>query len=149
MSLPRIEINGHLHQSAISHVSRHSLSPPYFLSLKPKLSRSINPLSALSLSLQASFSPSKANFRFRHVRVSNIEEAPSCSNEEKKKNSDDEDLTADGEVYKKTLRLVECSMFAALGGLAYILSSSLAIEVIVLLLICFIAGFSRIVGVLV
>ena len=35
-----------------------------------------------------------------------------------------------GEVYQKTLRLVECAMFAALGGLAYILSSSLAIEVL-------------------
>lgn len=33
-----------------------------------------------------------------------------------------------GDVYQKTLRLVECSMFAALGGLVYILSSSLAIE---------------------
>nr|GEU30623.1 hypothetical protein [Tanacetum cinerariifolium] len=33
-----------------------------------------------------------------------------------------------GDVYQKTLRLVECSMFAALGVLTYILSSSLAIE---------------------
>ncbi|KAI7732815.1 hypothetical protein M8C21_014061 [Ambrosia artemisiifolia] len=33
-----------------------------------------------------------------------------------------------GDVYQKTLRLVECAMFAALGGLTYILSSSLAIE---------------------
>ncbi|XP_076925342.1 uncharacterized protein LOC143588126 [Bidens hawaiensis] len=39
-----------------------------------------------------------------------------------------EDLTMNGDVYQKTLRLVECSMFAALGGLTYILSSSLAIE---------------------
>ncbi|XP_024995207.1 uncharacterized protein LOC112528415 isoform X2 [Cynara cardunculus var. scolymus] len=39
-----------------------------------------------------------------------------------------EDLTMNGEAYQKTLRLVECAMFAALGGLAYILSSSLAIE---------------------
>ena len=38
-----------------------------------------------------------------------------------------------GDVYQKTLRLVECSMFAALGGLTYILSSSLAIEVLFLL----------------
>ena len=34
-----------------------------------------------------------------------------------------------GDVYQKTLRLVECSMFAALGGLTYILSSSLATHV--------------------
>lgn len=43
-----------------------------------------------------------------------------------------EDLTMNGDVYQKTLRLVECSMFAALGGLTYILSSSLAIEVLIL-----------------
>ncbi|BBG94403.1 hypothetical protein Prudu_002677 [Prunus dulcis] len=39
-----------------------------------------------------------------------------------------EDLSPDGVVYKKTLALVECSMFAALTGLVYFLSNSLAIE---------------------
>ncbi|CAI9297824.1 unnamed protein product [Lactuca saligna] len=39
------------------------------------------------------------------------------------------DLTMIGQAYQKTLMLLECSMFAPLGGLAYILSSSLAIEI--------------------
>ncbi|KAF6169063.1 hypothetical protein GIB67_038560 [Kingdonia uniflora] len=38
------------------------------------------------------------------------------------------DLATDGDVYRNTLRLVECSMFAAVSGLAYFLSNSLAIE---------------------
>lgn len=37
-------------------------------------------------------------------------------------------LAIDGAVYQKTLRLVECSMFAAVSGLAYFLSTSLSIE---------------------
>lgn len=37
-------------------------------------------------------------------------------------------LAMDGIVYQKTLRLVECAMFAAVGGLAYFLSNSLSIE---------------------
>ncbi|XP_002514531.2 uncharacterized protein LOC8264527 isoform X1 [Ricinus communis] len=39
-----------------------------------------------------------------------------------------EDLAQDGDVYQKTLRLVECSMFAAVTGLVYFLSNSLSIE---------------------
>lgn len=42
---------------------------------------------------------------------------------------EEEDLSSDGAVYRKTLRLVECSMFAALAGLIYFLSNSLSIEV--------------------
>lgn len=41
-------------------------------------------------------------------------------------------LAEDGEVYQKTLRLVECAMFAAVSALAFLLSNSLAIEVIFL-----------------
>ncbi|XP_075480453.1 uncharacterized protein LOC142521130 isoform X1 [Primulina tabacum] len=40
----------------------------------------------------------------------------------------DEYLAEDGKVYQKTLRLVECAMFAAISGLAFLLSNSLAIE---------------------
>lgn len=40
-----------------------------------------------------------------------------------------EDLGDESEVFKKTLRLVECAMFASVAGLAYFLSNSLAIEV--------------------
>ncbi|KAK3421773.1 hypothetical protein EUGRSUZ_G02394 [Eucalyptus grandis] len=42
---------------------------------------------------------------------------------------EEEDLSVDGVVYRNTLRLVECSMFAALSGLVYFLSNSLSIEV--------------------
>ncbi|CAK9149292.1 unnamed protein product [Ilex paraguariensis] len=59
-------------------------------------------------------------------------EAPIWSNEGEEKPADVlmgfEDLAPEGEVYQKTLRLVECSMFAAVSGLAYFLSNSLAIE---------------------
>lgn len=41
----------------------------------------------------------------------------------------DVDLSEKGEVYRNTLALVECSMFASLTGLVYFLSNSLAIEV--------------------
>ena len=44
-----------------------------------------------------------------------------------------DDLAPDSPVYQNTLRLVECSMFAAVAGLAYLLSNSLAIEVRVLI----------------
>jgi len=59
---------------------------------------------------------------FSLQRVSNIEVAI-FSNDEVK------DLSPEGEVYQKTLQLVECSMFAALTGLVYFLSNALAIEV--------------------
>ncbi|XP_026658531.1 uncharacterized protein LOC103702411 isoform X2 [Phoenix dactylifera] len=39
-----------------------------------------------------------------------------------------EDLGAEGEIFRQTLRLVECAMFASISGLAYFLSNSLAIE---------------------
>ncbi|XP_050373602.1 uncharacterized protein LOC126791228 isoform X1 [Argentina anserina] len=42
--------------------------------------------------------------------------------------SDLNDLSSNGVVYRKTLALVECSMFAALTGLVYFLSNSLGIE---------------------
>ncbi|KAH9772091.1 Membrane protein [Citrus sinensis] len=42
--------------------------------------------------------------------------------------SEFDDLAPDGDVYLNTLRLVECSMFAAVTGLVYFLSNSLSIE---------------------
>lgn len=48
-----------------------------------------------------------------------------------------EDLGAEGEIFRKTLRLVECAMFASISGLAYFLSNSLAIEVSYLFLLHF------------
>ena len=49
--------------------------------------------------------------------------------EEQRKFYDFTELEAEGTVYQETLRLVECSMFAAVSGLAYFLIDSLAIEV--------------------
>ncbi|KAL0430054.1 UNVERIFIED_CONTAM: hypothetical protein Sradi_0631400 [Sesamum radiatum] len=49
-------------------------------------------------------------------------------NEEDETEDFEEYLAEDGEVYQKTLRLVECAMFAAVSGLAFLLSNSLAIE---------------------
>ncbi|KAJ6836355.1 uncharacterized protein M6B38_328145 [Iris pallida] len=44
------------------------------------------------------------------------------------KEEEEDDLGEEGDVFRKTLRLVECSMFASVAGLAYFLSNSLAIE---------------------
>ncbi|KAI7978964.1 hypothetical protein LOK49_Contig591G00002 [Camellia lanceoleosa] len=105
---------------------RPSLSSSHFLFLRNpstlygtiKLSLTLSPFSPISLS--------------RHFRVSKIAEQVWSNGEEEKKSSDDdeleEDLSPEGAVYQKTLRLVECSMFAAVAGLAYFLSNSLAIE---------------------
>ncbi|KAK3015403.1 hypothetical protein RJ639_007475 [Escallonia herrerae] len=99
---------------------RALLTHPHFLS--PHTHKPHLPLSSNSrLSLCKPYC-----IELRHVKATGIE-AHSWSNEEEE-NLGSEDLTPGGEVYKKTLRLVECSMFAALGGLAYILSSSLSIE---------------------
>lgn len=42
---------------------------------------------------------------------------------------EEDDLSPNSTVYRNTLRLVECSMFAATAGLIYFLSNSLSIEV--------------------
>ncbi|XP_031478934.1 uncharacterized protein LOC116249802 [Nymphaea colorata] len=42
--------------------------------------------------------------------------------------TDNVEISLDGDVYRSTLRLVECAMFAAVTGLVYYLSNSLAIE---------------------
>lgn len=118
----------HISQTTVSQPSLffpHLSLPPTH---KPKLS-----LSTSTLSSKSPTSPSKPRFMSRHVRTLRVD-ALSWESEGERSTDDTstyfEDLTPDGEVYRKTLRLVECSMFAALGGLAYLLSSSLAIEVI-------------------
>lgn len=90
-------------QTTLLHLS---LPPPHFPSPhKPTLSLNPNPRT------------------FNVFRVSKTE-APIASNAL----SEFEDLSPNGVVYRKTLALVECSMFAALTGLVYFLSNSLAIE---------------------
>lgn len=103
-----------------------SLSPP------------ISPLSPLPLSL-CFFSPrafpsasfSLSSHKPKALRVSDI--VPSSWRPEEEESSDVgseklDDLATDSPVYQKALRLVECSMFAAVAGLAYLISNSLAIE---------------------
>jgi len=82
---------------------------PHFLSLPP------SPPLKLPLKLKPRSFPLQ--------RFSKIEVAIFKSDDEVK------DLSPEGEVYQKTLQLVECSMFAALTGLVYFLSNALAIEV--------------------
>ncbi|XP_057765656.1 uncharacterized protein LOC130986298 isoform X2 [Salvia miltiorrhiza] len=68
----------------------------------------------------------------KYVKHSNINAAAPFSIGTNKDEKDIEDfeeyLAEDGEVYQKTLRLVECAMFAAVSALAFLLSNSLAIE---------------------
>ncbi|KAL6538865.1 hypothetical protein OROMI_025191 [Orobanche minor] len=59
-------------------------------------------------------------FAANPISIENIKEAESEDFEEY--------LAEDGEIYQKTLRLVECAMFAAVSALAFLLSNSLAIE---------------------
>ncbi|MCD9560877.1 hypothetical protein HAX54_019698 [Datura stramonium] len=69
-------------------------------------------------------------FKQKNVRASTAKTQIWSDKEEE--NSEDsaeyEYLAPDGVVYKKTLRLVEGAMFAAVSGLAYLLSNSLAVE---------------------
>ncbi|KAL7001310.1 hypothetical protein U1Q18_002460, partial [Sarracenia purpurea var. burkii] len=123
----------------------HLRPPPFFVSQITPFSSPVYPLHFLSQPvssiphghLSATPSPFPPNFlhrpqlTFRHSRVSKVERQVWSNGEEE--NSDDsteleEDLAPEGDVYQKTLRLVECSMFAAVAGLAYFLSNSLAIE---------------------
>ncbi|XP_020224791.1 LOW QUALITY PROTEIN: uncharacterized protein LOC109806715 [Cajanus cajan] len=107
----------------------HPHSPFFFLS-----SAKSNPLhfslQSLSLSLPSLKPPLSLSSNL--LRVSNFG-GPVCRtkhNEEEDKGVSLElhDLSPNGAVYQKTLQLVECSMFAALTGLVYFLSNSLAIE---------------------
>ncbi|XP_074309526.1 uncharacterized protein LOC141644015 [Silene latifolia] len=92
-----------------------------------KLTIPFNSNNTLSPSFSlSSFTPKASNF-------SNPISSIWVNGEEKDSNFDGgsgqiDDLAHDSPVYQKTLRLVECSMFAAVAGLAYLLSNSLAIE---------------------
>lgn len=90
---------------------------------------STSPPPKFPLKLKPTFSLFSRSFPL--LRVSKIG-VQICSNEEHEGEEDKpelHDLSPNGPVYQKTLQLVECSMFAALTGLVYFLSNSLAIEV--------------------
>ncbi|XP_021293187.1 uncharacterized protein LOC110423324 [Herrania umbratica] len=104
----------------ISHSTVSRLPPS--IHLFPKLSFQSSSLS---------FSRTAQCFKFSSL--SKIKPSVYCDDEEetegpRKGSVEFEDLAPNGDVFRKTLRLVECSMFAAVTGLVYFLSNSLSIE---------------------
>lgn len=89
-----------------------------------------------------SLPPAKPGFRTLNVSKAEAllfdeEETEKIDTSVDDTSSESEYLATDGVVYKKTLRLVECAMFAAVTGLVYFLSNSLSIEVFLILLFSF------------
>ncbi|CAH8349744.1 unnamed protein product [Eruca vesicaria subsp. sativa] len=97
------------HRLTTTRSSFASSSSSSLLSLSPQRPR----ISLLSTSNRTSFALSS---------ISTTKTSFSGNQEDAKKEEEDE------LVYQKTLRLVECAMFAAVTGLVYFLSNSLAIE---------------------
>ncbi|KAJ9140649.1 hypothetical protein P3X46_031268 [Hevea brasiliensis] len=99
------------------------------LSISPGLKfplKTFTPPSFFNLLLLSSFRPS--------LKISCVSRAETSFFDNKQEDdsanrlSKLEDLAQNGVVYQNTLRLVECSMFAAVTGLVYFLSNSLSIE---------------------
>lgn len=127
-------------------LSHHRHQPPLssFRTLKPRRCSDFTPkldffsrLQRFSVELQIGHLcfplPRSSNLLFQfHPRVS-IGEAGKCADRELGGENSDladfDDLGDGSEVFKKTLQLVECAMFASVAGLAYFLSNSLAVEV--------------------
>ncbi|KAK4410383.1 hypothetical protein Sango_0111300 [Sesamum angolense] len=93
-----------------------------------------------SLKLSASCATPLYSFA-KYAKTSKVNNAVTSfsidKNEEEETEDFEEYLAEDGEVYQKTLRLVECAMFAAVSGLAFLLSNSLAIESLMFMCDCF------------
>uniref|UniRef100_A0A7C8YY44 DUF2232 domain-containing protein n=1 Tax=Opuntia streptacantha TaxID=393608 RepID=A0A7C8YY44_OPUST len=118
----------------------HLLLPPPSPSPSPSLCffprASFLPTTLYSNGLSSSLSlPSSrpTPLRVSHILPSFLGIREREQEQEQEESSDDgsakiDDLAPDSPVYQNTLRLVECSMFAAVAGLAYLLSNSLAIE---------------------
>ncbi|VVA35346.1 PREDICTED: DUF2232 domain-containing [Prunus dulcis] len=119
----------------------HHLTPSFFISKTTPLHSSLplpDLISPTSQRTKISLKPNPFSFppillsnpTFKFVRASASQASSFSTNEEESTeiSPELEDLSPDGVVYKKTLALVECSMFASLTGLVYFLSNSLAIE---------------------
>lgn len=127
----------HHHQSIHFHCPIPKTTiPSSFSNPKTKSDRSV-----YSLSISALPPTSGCRFRSRSSVINRLRvvtcsspafHSPGSSGLEK-----DDDVADD--VYKETLRLVECAMLAAVSALTYFLSNSLAIEVLLLSLsfLCF------------
>ncbi|KDP29323.1 hypothetical protein JCGZ_18244 [Jatropha curcas] len=119
----------HQYQPLFFHIS--PVAPPHDISsgLKSPFTK-FTSLSSSNILPISTFGP--ASFKISCVSKAEA----SFFNRKKQKREDDdainatefEDLAQDGVVYQNTLRLVECSMFAAVTGLVYFLSNSLSIE---------------------
>ncbi|KAK7275101.1 hypothetical protein RIF29_16208 [Crotalaria pallida] len=107
-----------------------SISKPTTFSLHPHfLSLHFSPSLKSPLKLKPPFSSILVKASNFGVAVfSNENEEEEEEEEDKGVSKELHDLSPNGPVYQKTLQLVECSMFAALTGLVYFLSNSLAIE---------------------
>ncbi|CAN6448700.1 unnamed protein product [Victoria cruziana] len=83
--------------------------------------------------LHKGFRPPIRSFYFREWKIRSrrgVEDESTVYSDENLEGGevDNVEISVDGDVYQRTLRLVECAMFAAVTGLVYYLSNSLAIE---------------------
>ncbi|CAF1709093.1 unnamed protein product [Brassica napus] len=104
----------HHHQSTITRFYRFATT------------QSLASASLLSLSLQRPRISLVSTSNRSCFALSSVSRASFSGNREDGKKEEAEE--GDELVYQKTLRLVECAMFAAVTGLVYFLSNSLAIE---------------------
>lgn len=99
------------------------------IKLAPDARRLFFPVRQPKLKKLGSFGTSY-DFFSRSSRCVNLDHVnPFSINKDGEINEEFEEyLAEDGQAYQKTLRLVECAMFAAISGLAFLLSNSLGIE---------------------
>lgn len=132
--LKMLILSHHCHQPPLS--SFRALKPHRCSSFLPKL-HFFSRLQRFSVELQIAHGcfplPRSSNLLFQFRPRVSIGEAGKCADRELGDENSDlvdfEDLGEDSEVFKKTLQLVECAMFASVAGLTYFLSNSLAVEV--------------------
>ncbi|WCJ35730.1 hypothetical protein M5689_016968 [Euphorbia peplus] len=119
MNLLKLKIHGCLSQKSPNHY-------------KFKSSFSSSPSIRFPLTTSIPFSPPPSSLPFGHgcftICSLSKPEASSFFDNKQHHDAENEYLAPDGLVFQKTLRLVECSMLAAVTGLIYFLSNSLSIE---------------------
>ncbi|XP_022878384.1 uncharacterized protein LOC111396246 isoform X3 [Olea europaea var. sylvestris] len=126
MNLLKIKLNhhrfNHRHQLCQNSQITPNLSPHFLF----------HPSQKQKSNFSVSYTPLIYSFT-KYAKASAIHsKTPFFANEKLEEEEESKDfeeyLAEDGEVYQKTLRLVECAMFSAVSGLAFLLSNSLAIE---------------------
>ncbi|ESQ34255.1 hypothetical protein EUTSA_v10008392mg [Eutrema salsugineum] len=99
-----------------------------FYRFAPTQSSASSSSSLLSLSLQRPRISLVSTSSRSCFALSSVSSSRASFSGNKEDGSKEEAAEGDEVVYQKTLRLVECAMFAAVTGLVYFLSNSLAIE---------------------